>query len=149
MRLLWLLRKRVAPPSLPACEYVEPRSGKRYPLGEPRWCGDGKAADGQPIPLMLTELPGIRRKSSRSFEGAGTMLALKCILKSVAVKKKKVQQVLAAAPPLPPTHNPRPTTWKQHGPPQSGGEPSQHAQQRLTAQSAAGARLTRPRPPLP
>lgn len=39
--------------TLPA--YLDPRSGKTYPLEEPRWCGEGQA------PLLLTPLPGIGR----------------------------------------------------------------------------------------
>jgi threonine synthase len=35
--------------------YLDPRSGQRYPLDEPRWCGEGRA------PLLLTDLPGIGR----------------------------------------------------------------------------------------
>ena len=35
--------------------YLDPRSGQRWPLELPRWCGDG----GQP--LFLTDLPGIGR----------------------------------------------------------------------------------------
>ena len=35
--------------------YLDPRSGRTYPLDVPRWCGDGKA------PLLLTPLPGIGR----------------------------------------------------------------------------------------
>ena len=33
--------------------YLDPRSGRTWPLDPPRWCGD------QQEPLMLTELPGI------------------------------------------------------------------------------------------
>ncbi len=36
--------------------YLDPRSGARYPIAVPRWCGDGLA------PLMLTPLPGLRRE---------------------------------------------------------------------------------------
>lgn len=35
--------------------YLDPRSGRTWPLDHPRWRGD----DG--VPLMLTELPGLRR----------------------------------------------------------------------------------------
>ncbi|MDB5412781.1 MAG: pyridoxal-5-phosphate-dependent protein subunit beta [Rubritepida sp.] len=35
--------------------YLDPRSGRTYPLETPRWCGD----DGEP--LLLTDLPGIGR----------------------------------------------------------------------------------------
>ena len=42
-------------------QYIDPRSGTVYPLSAPRWCADGKDANGSPIPLMLTELPGIKR----------------------------------------------------------------------------------------
>ena len=41
--------------------YIDPRTGTTYPLSAPRWCGDGKDPDGAPVPLMLTELPGITR----------------------------------------------------------------------------------------
>jgi threonine synthase len=33
--------------------YLDPRSGRTWPLDPPRWCGDGRA------PLLLTDLPGI------------------------------------------------------------------------------------------
>ena len=35
--------------------YLDPRSGRTWPLSEPRWCGP----EGQP--LLLTDLPGLRR----------------------------------------------------------------------------------------
>ena len=35
--------------------YLDPRSGRTYPLEQPRWCGDDRA------PLLLTDLPGIGR----------------------------------------------------------------------------------------
>ena len=35
--------------------YLDPRSGRTYPLETPRWCGDDRA------PLLLTDLPGIGR----------------------------------------------------------------------------------------
>ncbi|MBR1246561.1 threonine synthase [Bradyrhizobium sp. AUGA SZCCT0169] len=35
--------------------YVEPRSGERYPLDVPRWCGDGQK------PLLISPQPGITR----------------------------------------------------------------------------------------
>lgn len=35
--------------------YLDPRSGRTYPLDEPRWCGDDGA------PLFLSDLPGITR----------------------------------------------------------------------------------------
>lgn len=35
--------------------YLDPRSGRTYPLDVPRWCGDDRA------PLLLTDLPGIGR----------------------------------------------------------------------------------------
>ena len=50
-----------AQPSKPSCDYVEPR-GATYPLSEPRWCADGKDDAGQPLPLLLTPLPGITRR---------------------------------------------------------------------------------------
>ena len=57
-RLAWVLRKRVtARPVAALCEYIDPRSGARYPLSKARWCADGKDSNGQPIPLMLTDLP--------------------------------------------------------------------------------------------
>jgi threonine synthase len=40
---------------MPAPAYFEPRSGRRYPLAEPRWRSD----DG--LPLMIEPLPGIGR----------------------------------------------------------------------------------------
>ena len=51
-----------AQPSKPSCDYVEPRGGATYPLSEPRWCADGKDDAGQPLPLLLTPLPGITRR---------------------------------------------------------------------------------------
>jgi threonine synthase len=35
--------------------YLDPRSGRTYPLDVPRWCGENRA------PLLLTDLPGIGR----------------------------------------------------------------------------------------
>ena len=35
--------------------YIDPATGRRYPLETPRWCGEGGG------PLMITPLPGIRR----------------------------------------------------------------------------------------
>ena len=35
--------------------YLDPRSGKTFPIDQPRWCGTARA------PLLLTELPGIGR----------------------------------------------------------------------------------------
>ncbi len=35
--------------------YLDPRTGRQYPLDQPRWCGEGKA------PLLLTPLPGMGR----------------------------------------------------------------------------------------
>lgn len=35
--------------------YLDPRTGREYPLDHPRWCGEGKA------PLLLTPLPGMGR----------------------------------------------------------------------------------------
>jgi threonine synthase len=35
--------------------YLDPRSGRTYPIATPRWCGDDQA------PLLLTELPGLTR----------------------------------------------------------------------------------------
>ena len=42
--------------------YLDPHTGRTYPLTTPRWCGDDKA------PLMLTPLPGIRRDVIRQEE---------------------------------------------------------------------------------
>ena len=39
--------------SVPA--YLDPATGRTYPIGIPRWCGDDQA------PLLLTDLPGIGR----------------------------------------------------------------------------------------
>jgi threonine synthase len=36
-------------------DYLDPRSGATFPLGQPRWCGPDRA------PLMLTPLPGLVR----------------------------------------------------------------------------------------
>jgi threonine synthase len=38
-----------------APEYLDPRSGRTFPLDQPRWCGPGHA------PLLLTPLPGLTR----------------------------------------------------------------------------------------
>ncbi|HZF76678.1 MAG TPA: pyridoxal-phosphate dependent enzyme [Acetobacteraceae bacterium] len=38
-----------------AIRYLDPRSGRTWPLAEPRWCGDGRA------PLLLTPRRGIGR----------------------------------------------------------------------------------------
>jgi len=35
--------------------YLDPRTGKTFPLDQPRWCGPGHA------PLLLTPLPGLKR----------------------------------------------------------------------------------------
>ena len=35
--------------------YLDPRTGRTFPLAVPRWCGDGRA------PLFLTPLPGLTR----------------------------------------------------------------------------------------
>lgn len=42
--------------------YLDPRTGRTYPLATPRWCGDDQA------PLLLTPLPGIRRDAIRQEE---------------------------------------------------------------------------------
>lgn len=39
--------------------YLDPRTGRTYPLGTPRWCGDDQA------PLLLTPLGGITRAAIR------------------------------------------------------------------------------------
>ncbi len=39
--------------------YLDPRTGRTYPLAAPRWCGDDQA------PLLLTPLPGITRDAIR------------------------------------------------------------------------------------
>ena len=40
--------------------YLDPRTGRTYPLDTPRWCGDDQA------PLLLTPLPGITRDAIRA-----------------------------------------------------------------------------------
>ncbi len=40
---------------MPDPAYLDPRTGRTYPLDAPRWCGDDHA------PLMLTPLPGLTR----------------------------------------------------------------------------------------
>ncbi|MEO3474649.1 pyridoxal-phosphate dependent enzyme [Roseomonas sp. CAU 1739] len=40
--------------------YLDPRTGRTYPLETPRWCGDDQA------PLLLTPLPGITRDAIRA-----------------------------------------------------------------------------------
>jgi threonine synthase len=42
--------------------YLDPRTGRTYPLSTPRWCGDDQA------PLLLTPLPGITRDAIRPEE---------------------------------------------------------------------------------
>ncbi|MBP0465953.1 pyridoxal-phosphate dependent enzyme [Roseomonas sp. PWR1] len=42
--------------------YLDPRTGRTYPLATPRWCGDDRA------PLLLTPLPGITRDAIRAEE---------------------------------------------------------------------------------
>ncbi len=42
--------------------YLDPRTGRTYPLATPRWCGDDQA------PLLLTPLPGITRDAIRAEE---------------------------------------------------------------------------------
>src|SRR5690349_8565084 len=36
-------------------DYIDPRSGATFPLGQPRWCGPDRT------PLLLTPLPGLTR----------------------------------------------------------------------------------------
>ncbi|KAL3892732.1 MAG: hypothetical protein SGPRY_014841, partial [Prymnesium sp.] len=60
-RFVWVIRRRLTPALPPPCEYIHPSSGARYPLDPPRWCADGRDEKGQPMPLMLSDLPGIRR----------------------------------------------------------------------------------------
>ena len=42
--------------------YLDPRTGRTYPLATPRWCGDDRA------PLLLTPLPGITPNAIRTEE---------------------------------------------------------------------------------
>jgi threonine synthase len=42
--------------------YLDPRTGRTWPLDTPRWCGEGRA------PLLLTPLPGITRDAIRAEE---------------------------------------------------------------------------------
>lgn len=42
--------------------YLDPRTGRTYPLDTPRWCGEGRA------PLLLTPLSGITRAAIRAEE---------------------------------------------------------------------------------
>ncbi|MBB5688232.1 pyridoxal-phosphate dependent enzyme [Roseomonas alkaliterrae] len=42
--------------------YLDPRTGRTWPLDTPRWCGEGRA------PLLLTPLPGITRDAIRTEE---------------------------------------------------------------------------------
>ena len=60
---------RVSQPSVPSLRaqagggetaYLDPRTGKTYPLSTPRWSGEGQA------PLLLTPLPGITRADIRT-----------------------------------------------------------------------------------
>ena len=56
--------------------YLDPRSGRTYPLDQPRWCGDDRA------PLLLTDLPGIGRadvdSSTRSLWRYRAALPMAC-----------------------------------------------------------------------
>ena len=45
-----------------ALRYLDPRTGRTWPLDPPRWCGDGQA------PLLLTDLPGIAPEQVESGE---------------------------------------------------------------------------------
>ena len=40
---------------MPEPAYLDPRTGRTYPIRIPRWCGDDHA------PLLLTPLPGMTR----------------------------------------------------------------------------------------
>jgi threonine synthase len=40
-----------------ALAYLDPRTGRTWPLNPPRWCGE--AAEGAPAPLLLTDMAGI------------------------------------------------------------------------------------------
>jgi threonine synthase len=40
---------------MPISAYIDPQTGRRYPIATPRWCGDDQA------PLLVTDLPGITR----------------------------------------------------------------------------------------
>jgi len=42
--------------------YLDPRTGRTWPLAAPRWCGDGSE------PLLLTPLPGLTRDAIRQEE---------------------------------------------------------------------------------
>lgn len=61
--------------------YID-RAGKTYPLAAPRWCADGKEANGAPMPLMLTEVAGITRaqidSSKRSLWRYAAAFPLRC-----------------------------------------------------------------------
>jgi threonine synthase len=54
------LRTADTRPPLADTAYLDPRTGKTFPLSTPRWCGDNQA------PLLLTPLPGITRADIRS-----------------------------------------------------------------------------------
>ena len=56
--LRWKRRSVVPPPS-----YVS-RTGQEFPLETPRWCEESE--NGEPLPLMLTRLPGITRQQIRT-----------------------------------------------------------------------------------
>lgn len=64
-----------------ACSYVS-RSGKLFPLEEPRWCDDRQSDQEEPQPLMLTRLPGITRrqihKNVRSLWRYAASFPLRC-----------------------------------------------------------------------
>ena len=62
-------QKRGARSLAMSASYIDPVTSQTFPLEEPRWSGGER--DGQPIPLMLSALPGITRdmidKSTRSL----------------------------------------------------------------------------------
>jgi threonine synthase len=47
---------------MPDPAYLDPRTGRVYPIETPRWCGDDRA------PLLLTPLPGLTRSQIDSSE---------------------------------------------------------------------------------
>lgn len=63
-----------------SCSYVDPKSGRTFPLDKPIWCG--KNRDDEPIPLLLTPLRGITRsqidQSERSLWRYAAALPLPC-----------------------------------------------------------------------
>ncbi|MBY0332757.1 MAG: pyridoxal-phosphate dependent enzyme [Acetobacteraceae bacterium] len=51
---------------MPDLRYLDPRTGRTWPLDPPRWCGDGQG--GEPAPLLLTSMHGMTPEEVESGE---------------------------------------------------------------------------------